>query len=129
MSGNIERFGKKMRKNKNFLQSIQCAAKGIYDGFLFERNFKIYCIIALLFFIGNIVLSSNRYEYCLFVILVAMVFIAEYINTAIERIVDTMGTEENEDYRFIKDVAAGAVLVSGIAFFCVEGMILLPHIL
>lgn len=124
-----ERVGKNMRKNRNFLQSIQCAAKGIYDGFISERNFKIYCFIAGIFLIGNIILESNQYEYCLFVILTAMVFVTEYINTAIERIVDTLGKEENEDYRFIKDVTAGAVLISGIAFFSVEGILLLPHII
>lgn len=118
-----------MRKNRNFFQSIYCAARGIYDGFLSERNFKIYCLIAGIFLIGNIVLGSHVNEYCFFVIVTAMVFVAEYINTAIERTIDTMGTEENENYRFVKDVAAGAVLVAGIAFFLVEGMILLPRII
>lgn len=118
-----------MRKNKNFLQSIRCAVRGIYDGFQSERNFKIYCVIATLFFIGNIALKVSRYEYCLFIILTAMVFLTEYINTSIERIVDTIGKEIKEDYRFIKDVAAGAVLVSGIAFFIVEGILLLPYIM
>lgn len=117
-----------MRKNKNFLQSIRCAVRGLCDGFRSERNFKIYCVIAGIFLAANIALGASRYEYCFFIILAAMVFLAEYVNTAIERIVDTMGSEEREDYRFIKDVAAGAVLISGIAFFAVEGILLLPHV-
>ena len=42
--------------------------------------------------------------------------VVEMVNYAIERLCDRcMGTEYNEDVRIIKDICAGAVLVSGLA--------------
>ncbi len=50
-------------KNKNFLQSAKCAIRGLEIGFCTERNFKIYCGIALLFLILNILTGSGLYDY------------------------------------------------------------------
>lgn len=116
-------------KNKNFLQSVLCALRGLRSGFCTERNFKIYFGIAFLFLVFNVVTGSGLYEYIIFFMLTCGVFSAEYINTSIERLCDRFSTEESEHAKFIKDVAAGAVLCMGIAFFGCEGAILLTNIL
>lgn len=116
-------------KNKNFFQSVKCALRGLKNGFSSEKNFKIYIGITSFFILLNVLLSSRVYDYIILIILVSAAFITEYINTAIERICDRFCSEQDEDIRFIKDVAAGAVLVAGFAFFTVEGIILLPKIL
>lgn len=116
-------------KNKNFLQSVRCAVRGIKSGFCAERNFKIYVGIALVFLALNIVTSSGLYDYIILLALTCGVFSAEYFNTAAERICDSLCSDENRDVGFIKDVAAGAVLVMGIAFFGAEGAILVSNII
>lgn len=116
-------------KNKNFLQSVACAFRGLKSGFCTERNLKIYLGIALLFLILNVVTGSGLYDYILFLMLVCGVFSTEYINTSIERLCDNFSTKESENTKFIKDVAAGAVLCMGIAFFGVEGVILVSNIM
>ena len=116
-------------KNKNFLQSVKCALKGMKSGFLSERNFKIYLCIAAFFLILNILLSANIYDYVILVILSCAVFSAEYLNTAIERMCDRFCDEKDKDIGFVKDVSAAAVLVNGIAFFTGEGIILISKIL
>ncbi len=116
-------------KNKNFWQSICCAARGLLSGFRSERNFKIYACIAVAFLIFNILLKAGIYDYIILVSLTCGVFAAEYINTAVERVCDRLCKDSDEDIRFVKDVAAGAVLCMGIAFFFSEFAILIPKIL
>lgn len=116
-------------KNKSFLQSVKCAVKGASSGFRAERNFKIYMVIALVFLALNIITSSGLYDYIILLALACGAFSAEYINTAIERLCDSFCPEDDENVRFIKDVSAAAVLVTGIAFFGGEGAILISNLL
>lgn len=112
-------------KNKNIFQSIRCAARGIYNCCKEERNFREYALIAVVILILNILLDASLWEYILFISLVSAIFSAEFMNTAIERIIDTRG-EISEQNKFIKDAAAGGVLILAIAFFICEGLILIP---
>lgn len=116
-------------KNKNFMQSIRCAVRGIAHGFQSERNFKIYIWIALIFLLLNILVSSGSYDYIVLLALSCGVFAAEYINTAIEKLCDNFCDKENRNIGYIKDISAGAVLVMGIAFFGAEGTILIRNLL
>lgn len=115
-------------KNKNIFQSIKCAARGIRCCFIQERNFREYTIIAIVFLVFNILLSSCMWEYIVFTILVCAVFSAEFLNTAIERLIDEYCGDINEKNKFIKDAAAGGVLAMAIAFFIAEGLILIPKL-
>lgn len=115
-------------KNKNFLQSVKCAFRGIIRGFRSERNFKIYICIALTFLVLNIVTSSGLYDYIILLALTCGVFSAEYLNTAAEKLCDSFCPEKDENAGFIKDVAAASVLVMGIAFFAAEGAVIVSNI-
>ncbi len=116
-------------KNKNFFQSVKCALRGLADGFRAERNFKIYAVIALTFLALNIITGSGVYDYIILLTLTGAAFSAEYFNTALERLCDKLCTEKNCDVKFIKDVAAGAVLAVGIAFFGAEGAVIAKNLL
>lgn len=116
-------------KNKNFAESVKCALHGTSQGFRSERNFKIYTGIAAAFLLLNIATGSGIYDYVIWLALTCTVFAAELINTSIERICDALIPEKNDNARFIKDTAAGAVLITGIAFFGGEGAVLVNNIL
>lgn len=115
-------------KNKNILQSIRCAARGMYACFREERNFRDYTVIAAVFLLLNILCTAALWEYIVFITLVSGAFSAEYINTAIERLIDSYDGEINETNKFIKDAAAAGVLAFGLAFFLSEGLILVPKL-
>lgn len=116
-------------KNKNILQSIRCAARGIVNCYKQERNFGEYTVIALIFLIFNVLLSSELWEYIVYFSLIAAAFSAEFLNTAIERIIDDYDGSINEKNKFIKDAAAASVLVVSAAFFFAEGLILIPKLI
>ena len=46
-----------------------------------------------------------------------------------ERVVDKFIIKKNMDAKYIKDVSAASVLIMGITFFIVEGLILIPKLL
>lgn len=116
-------------KNKTIFESIKYAISGIILAFKEERNLGIYVIIALVFLSLNIILKSTYIELIIYVILCALVFATEYINTAIERVVDKFILTKNPDAKYIKDVSAASVLTFGITFFIIEALILIPKII
>ena len=88
-------------KNKNIFQSIRCAAHGIAECYKNERNFMEYTAIALFMLILNILLRCAVWEYIVFFALVTATFSAEFLNTAIERVIDTYDNTISEKNRFI----------------------------
>lgn len=116
-------------KNKTFLDSIKCAIRGLVKAVKTEKNFKYYIGIDFIFLILNILLKSNKYDYCLFVGSTILVFALEYVNTAIERLSDTVETQYHPGIEDTKDIAAAAVLVAGIGFFLIQGIVLIGKLL
>lgn len=57
-------------------------------------------------------LGLNRYDWALIIIAIAMVWTAEFINTALEAIIDLASPEQHELARISKDVGASAVLIA-----------------
>ena len=60
---------------------------------------------------------------------IAIVWLAEALNTAIERLSDAVTLEPNDNIRFAKDVAAGAVLVAAVTSALIGLTIFVPHTL
>ena len=116
-------------KNKNIIESIVCALRGIKDGFKRERNFKFYGKVAAIFFCINLLIKASYIEYGLYVVSSFLVFITEMINSAFERLIDYAHQEVNDELKYIKDIAAGAVLLAGFMFFIVEGLVIFSHII
>jgi diacylglycerol kinase (ATP) len=67
-------------------------------------------------------------EWAVIVLTTAMVFTAEFLNTAIEAVVDLASPEKHPLAKVGKDVGAGAVLIAAIAAVWVGLLILGPHL-
>ena len=107
-------------KNKTFLQSIACAVKGFALALRTEKNFKHYFAITLFFLLVNLLAGVEFSCYIMQVVTSLGVFSSECANTAIERLCDRITLDVNPEIKAIKDIAAGAVLCWGIAFFLLE---------
>jgi diacylglycerol kinase (ATP) len=59
---------------------------------------------------------------------VALVWIAEALNTAIEHLCDVVSPERNGDVRRAKDVAAGAVFLAAIAAAAIGALVFWPYL-
>lgn len=120
---------KESMKNKNIFQSMRCAFEGMQAAWREERNFREYTAIYAVFFLLNVLLGASATEFLIGFALVCGVFSAEYLNTALERLIDTRFPEICEDNKFIKDTAAAGVFILSIAFFLSQALILLPKLL
>jgi diacylglycerol kinase len=72
-------------------------------------------------------LSSDGRRWILLAI--ALVWLAEALNTAIERLADAITLEPNENIGYAKDVAAGTVLAAAIISTVIGLTIFLPRMI
>ena len=100
------------------MQTIIKSFNAAIEGFIYvlrtERNMRVHFLTAMLFIILGVYLRFSAIEVMVLTGTIAMVLVAEMINTAIELTVDMVKTEFHPIARIIKDVSAGAVLLTSI---------------
>ncbi len=74
-------------------------------------------------------LKINTFEWLIVIVVISLVLAAETFNTAIEYLVDMVSPEENKTAGKIKDIAAGAVLITAIGALITGIIIFLPKII
>lgn len=116
-------------KNKTFISSVRCALNGLLLAMEQEKNFKMYLLHILLTIPLNIWCGYTAIEWILYIICVCGVFATECFNAAIERLCDFVKEEMDEKIKIIKDMAAGAVICFGIAFYLTEIILVGAHLL
>ncbi len=98
------------------LHSFKFAFKGLFSVLSTEAHMRFHLVAAVyITAFGLKFYNLSTAQWGIITLTIASVFIMEIINTAIERLCDTVTKEYNKNIEFIKDVAAGAVLVSAIA--------------
>ncbi|MBL0355944.1 MAG: diacylglycerol kinase family protein [Chitinophagaceae bacterium] len=105
------------------------AANGIVHAFKAEMNFRIHVLATLLVTVSGVVLTISKVEW-LFVIGCCMLVLSlELLNTAIENVCDIVCEEYHPIIKIIKDIAAGAVLVSAAGSVVTGIIIFLPKLI
>jgi diacylglycerol kinase (ATP) len=112
----------------NLIKSFGYAFSGIYRLFKSESNARIYLLATLCTLTAGILLRISNTEWCVILIVIALVWAAEAFNTAFEKLTDHLFPEYHETARFAKDLAAGAVLVCAMAAFVCGLIIFLPKL-
>ena len=111
-----------------FLKSFLYAFNGVALGVINERNMRVHltCLAYMAFFLLRYdFFQVTRTQAAILALAAAIVIVSEYINTAVERSVDTASKGEiSENARIAKDTAAGAVLIAAL-FSVVVGVIIL----
>jgi len=110
-------------KNKNFLEALKNSINGIILAFKTESNIKIDIVATIFVIIAAIIIKVNYIELLVLVLTIALVLFAEMFNSAIENVVDLITEEYNERAKIIKDISAGAVLITSIAAVVVASII------
>ncbi len=113
-----------VKKNKNFITSVEFAVTGVKTVFKEERNMRKHVVIGILAVLAGLVFRLERMEWLWLLLAVFLVWIVEVINTVFENVVD-MVTEchFHPIGKKVKDMAAGAVLLTS-GFALVVGLIL-----
>ena len=111
------------------IRSFRYAFRGIWLMIREEHNAWIHLTVVAILIPVCIVLHLTEIEWALIILCIGLVLAMELINSAIERLADKISRTRDEDIGKIKDLAAGAVLISAIAAAAVGLIILLPKIL
>lgn len=104
-----------LKQRKTILESFNWAIEGIVFSLKTQRNMKIHFAFAGAVLLLSLMLDLSKFEFIAVLFAIAMVIIAELLNTAVEVAVDlATGGEEYELAKIAKDVAAGAVLIAAL---------------
>lgn len=91
-----------------------------------QQNAWIHSLVASLVIAMGVWLEIDIRDWAILVLTIAVVFSAEFINTAIEAVVDLASPALHPLAKVGKDVGAGAVLVAALAAIIVGILILGP---
>jgi diacylglycerol kinase (ATP) len=91
-----------------------------------QHNAWIHSLIASIVITLGLWLGLPPSDWAILVLTIAMVFSAEFINTAIEAVVDLASPVHHPLAKVGKDVGAGAVLVAALAAIVIGLLILGP---
>ena len=112
-----------------FSVSVGHAIDGIEYAVNHERNVKIEILFGILVSIAGFLFHISIFEWLVILLTIAMVITLEFINTAIERVVDLVTTDYKELAKSAKDVAAGAVLFMSLFSVIIGIVIFLPKVI
>ena len=98
----------------NFFKGFIYAGQGIVTAFG-QRNFRFHlCVMAFVIFFAARFYSFPAEKWAVLLLTCGAVLSLEVVNTAIEKLADSVTLEENPLIKAAKDCAAGAVLISAV---------------
>lgn len=113
---------------KRFLRSIRHALYGWNLFFRTEQNGQLQGTVALLTIASGFILKISAIEWLFILGCIALVLCLEMMNSAIEKLVDHLHPARHNQVRWVKDVAAGAVLFAAVISAIAGCIIFLPKI-
>ena len=118
-----------MSKKSDFISGFKFAIRGVSVFFKSERNARMHLAATLIVVLMGLTLKVSLIEWSLLTLTIALVLTAEAINTAIENLVDMVSPERKPQAGLIKDISAGAVLISALGAAIVGLIIFGPKII
>jgi len=110
------------------LASFAHAFAGLRTLLLSQRNARIHLSATVVVVAAGIYLRLFDFEWVMVIGAIALVWIAEALNTALEFLADEVTLEKRDRIRKAKDVAALGVLVAAAAAVLFGLVAFLPHI-
>ena len=109
------------------VQSFRYAFAGLWHVLRTQRNAWIHAAASLLVVVLCAWLELTRQEWALIVMAIALVWTAEFLNTALEAVVDLASQHaQHELARVSKDVGAAAVLIAAVSSVAIGLLVLGP---
>ena len=109
------------------LRSFRYAFSGWWYVIRTQRNAWIHAVVSILVIAVSFWLRLPPGDWALIILSIAMVWTAEFINTALEAVVDLASNHERHILaRVSKDVGAAAVLIAALASLLIGLLVLGP---
>lgn len=103
------------------------AGRGVVTLLATQWNARIHLVATVGVVALGFICQLAPWEWCSIILVSALVWVAEALNTAIEFIVDLVSPQRQKLAGQAKDLAAGAVLLATLAAVAVGLIVFLPH--
>lgn len=111
------------------LTSFAHAIHGISIAVIRENNIRIQLLAVGVVVVAGVFFQISNLEWSAISMVSGLVLALELVNTALEKMLDLVKPRLLSQAAIIKDIAAGAVLVSSLTAVIVAGFIFIPHII
>lgn len=105
---------KKGKKQYDIIESFNYAIDGIFEAIRSERHMKFHGFATIIAAMISIFSDMNRYEIIALGSAITIVWVAELFNSAVESVVDMVTDKYHPLAKKAKDIAAGAVFITGV---------------
>lgn len=110
------------------LASVSWAIAGLVTLVRTQANARIHLVATVAVVVLGTAVGLDRWEWVSVILAIAIVWMAEALNTAIEHACDVVTREFHPSIKAAKDIAAGAVLAAASGAAVVGVIVFLPHI-
>ncbi|GAB1421597.1 hypothetical protein MASR2M15_17710 [Anaerolineales bacterium] len=117
------------KTSPNRLHSFGYAVAGWVYMLKHQKNIRIIMVASILVLLFCLWLEISRIELAIIIVTITMVWLAEFINAAIEAAINLSTSQYHPMAQVGKDVAAGATLLCAIASILIGILVLLPSLL
>ena len=104
------------------------AWNGIKETVKHEYNFRIHLMATFIVVSCGIIFQISWIEWMLVCVAIGLVLVTEMINSVMEAMIDYLKPEYHPQAKYIKDSAAGAVLISAIIAVIIGTIIFIPSL-
>lgn len=108
------------------VRSFRSAFAGWWYVLKTQRNAWIHALVSIFVILLGLSLQIPAHDWAIIILAMALVWTAEFINTALEAVVDLASPQEHPLARAGKDVGAAAVLIAAITSVLIGLLILGP---
>ena len=113
---------------QRLIKSFADAFRGLRHVFKSEQNFRIQVLLGFLVLIAALYLPLRNWEVILLILLVLLVLLVEILNTVFEYFSDLLKPRLHHYVGVIKDVMAGAVLLTSLVALIIGMIIFYPYL-
>jgi diacylglycerol kinase len=113
-------------RSRNILDSFRFAFSGLWYALRTQRNTRIHLIVAAVVIALGVWLNLSPSQWAVLTLTIGFVLVSEMLNTVAETLVDLVSPGYHPLAKTVKDVTAGAVLLTAIVSVIVGLLVLGP---
>lgn len=115
-------------RSPRLLDSFRDAFRGLLFVIQNERNARIHLLFSGLVAAAGVLFRISNLEWLVLILTIAMVWITEIYNTALERLINLVHPEWGEEAGICKDISAAGVILSALISIVVGLLIFGPRL-
>ena len=113
-------------RSRNILESFRFAFSGLWYAWRTQRNTRVHLAIAAVVVVLGLCLNLSYVQWAVLTLTIGFVLVSEMLNTVAETLVDLVSPGYHPLAKVVKDVTAGAVLLTAIISVVVGLLMLGP---